>query len=267
MTELILNECIEKTQTESSLAKPYTYDEMNIELSEEFLMKLQCNAYYGTFDEDVVDYISKVLEMLDLIKIPNVDSHQESDYGNPPNTTTDSSFKPYLNAQEKDDIEKEMSSLVKGNIDSSSNFEGIAAIVNKIDSLGHDMKKIKENVHAIQVGCQTCEGAHLDKEFPLNEEVMSVEEVEYGEFGCSSPFSNGAKYHVGMPVYYKGIENHPSFGEKRPSLEELMNKHLKVSTRRSAEMEEWVKKLQENSEINTQNQSDFLKIWKPKSSS
>ncbi|GKD84048.1 hypothetical protein Tco_1350887 [Tanacetum coccineum] len=32
---------------------------------------------------------------------------KESDYGNPPNTTTDSSFKPYLNAQEKYDIEKE----------------------------------------------------------------------------------------------------------------------------------------------------------------
>ncbi|GKE24360.1 hypothetical protein Tco_1435872 [Tanacetum coccineum] len=32
---------------------------------------------------------------------------EESNYGNPPNTTTDSSFKPYLNAQEKDDIEKE----------------------------------------------------------------------------------------------------------------------------------------------------------------
>ncbi|GJY39608.1 hypothetical protein Tco_0425972 [Tanacetum coccineum] len=32
---------------------------------------------------------------------------EESDYGNPPNNTTDSSFKPYLNAQEKNDIKKE----------------------------------------------------------------------------------------------------------------------------------------------------------------
>ncbi|GKD00310.1 hypothetical protein Tco_1170584 [Tanacetum coccineum] len=32
---------------------------------------------------------------------------EESDYVNPHNTTTDSSFKPYLNAQEKDDVEKE----------------------------------------------------------------------------------------------------------------------------------------------------------------
>ncbi|GJV57800.1 hypothetical protein Tco_1458805 [Tanacetum coccineum] len=50
------------------------------------------------------------------------------------------------------------------NIESSSNSEGIAAIVSKLDNLGRDMKKLKENVHAIQVGCQNCGGAHLDKD-------------------------------------------------------------------------------------------------------
>nr|GEU53868.1 hypothetical protein [Tanacetum cinerariifolium] len=67
---------MEKAQTESSLVKPNTDDDMNIELSKEFLMELRRNAYYRTFDEDVVDHIAKVLEMLDLIKIPNVDSHR-----------------------------------------------------------------------------------------------------------------------------------------------------------------------------------------------
>ncbi|GJW97015.1 hypothetical protein Tco_0178823 [Tanacetum coccineum] len=128
-------------------------------------------------------------------------------------------------------------------IDSSSNSEGIAAIFNKLDSLGHDIKKLKENVHAIQVGCQACEGAHLDKDCPLNEEVKSIEEVKYGEFGRSLPFCNGAKYRVGPPRYYMRIDNRPSFGERRTSLEELMNKHLEESTRRRAEMDEWVKKL------------------------
>ncbi|GJY13469.1 hypothetical protein Tco_0382778 [Tanacetum coccineum] len=76
MTELILKECKEKTQAESSLAKPNTDDVMNIELSKEFLMELQSNVYHGMFDKDVVDHIAKVLEILDLIKIPYVDSHQ-----------------------------------------------------------------------------------------------------------------------------------------------------------------------------------------------
>ncbi|GJY53019.1 hypothetical protein Tco_0444683 [Tanacetum coccineum] len=43
------------------------------------------------------------------------------------------------------------------NIDSgNNNSKGIAAIVSKLDSLDRDMKKLKENVHAIQVECQTC---------------------------------------------------------------------------------------------------------------
>ncbi|GKF50732.1 hypothetical protein Tco_0147199, partial [Tanacetum coccineum] len=56
-----------------------------------------------------------------------------------------------------------------------SSSEGIAAIVNKLENLGRDIKKLKENVHAIKVGCQTCEGAHLDKDCPLNEEVKGME--------------------------------------------------------------------------------------------
>ncbi|GJX67339.1 reverse transcriptase domain-containing protein [Tanacetum coccineum] len=102
-------------------------------------------------------------------------------------------------------------------------------------------------------------GSHLDNECSLNEEVKSIKEVKYGEFGHSSPFSNGAKYHVGPPGYYTRVDNRPPFGEKRPSLEELMNKHLEESTRRRDGMEEWVKKLQENTKINTRNQSASLK--------
>ncbi|GKF81220.1 hypothetical protein Tco_0239822, partial [Tanacetum coccineum] len=36
---------------------------------------------------------------------------------------------------------------------SSSNSKGIVAIVSKLDSRGQDMKKLKENVQVIQVGC------------------------------------------------------------------------------------------------------------------
>ncbi|GJT02758.1 hypothetical protein Tco_0823927 [Tanacetum coccineum] len=129
------------------------------------------------------------------------------------------------------------------NIESSSNSEGIVAIVNKLENLGRDIKKLRENVYAIQIGCQNCKGAHLDKDCPLKEEVKSIKEAKYGEFGRPSPFSNGAKYRVGPPRYYTRMDNRLPFGEKRPSLEELMNKHLEESTQRRTEMEEWVKKL------------------------
>ncbi|GKC15461.1 hypothetical protein Tco_1012243 [Tanacetum coccineum] len=35
------------------------------------------------------------------------------------------------------------------NIESSSSNDGLAALVNKLDNLGRDMKKLKESVHAI----------------------------------------------------------------------------------------------------------------------
>ncbi|GKE06116.1 hypothetical protein Tco_1398134 [Tanacetum coccineum] len=174
MMKPILNERMEKVQKRSSLAKPITNDEMNIKLSEEFLMKLRSNAYYRTFDEDVVDHIAKVFPLSladdarqwwidegdgkittwkELVEkffykfyplshngedelleeesgwndtksiihswinenwnnelmndiVSSDEEWEESDYGNPPNTTTDSSFKPCLNTQEKDDIKK-----------------------------------------------------------------------------------------------------------------------------------------------------------------
>ncbi|GKB30660.1 hypothetical protein Tco_0870061 [Tanacetum coccineum] len=95
---------------------------------------------------------------------------------------------------------------------------GIAAITNKMDNLGIDMKKPKENVKAIQVGCENC-----------------------------------------PPGYYTRVDNRLPFSEKKPSLKELMNKHIVESTRKRAEMEEWMKKLQESTKLNTRNQNASLK--------
>ncbi|GJY35605.1 hypothetical protein Tco_0420983 [Tanacetum coccineum] len=107
------------------------------------------------------------------------------------------------------------------NIRSSINKDGLAALVNKLDNLGRDMKKLKESVHVIQVRCQIYKGPHLDKDYPLNEEVTQVEKVRYGEFRRTSPFdkNNGGKFHVGPPGYYTKIDNRPPYGEKRQILE------------------------------------------------
>ncbi|GJS28355.1 hypothetical protein Tco_0488975 [Tanacetum coccineum] len=131
------------------------------------------------------------------------------------------------------------------NVSSNSNTDGIDAIISKLDNLGRNMKKLKENVHAIQVGCQICGGPHLDNECPLNEEVEKLEEVKYGEFRHFASFNgnNRAKFHVGPLGYHTCTDNRPTYGEKRLSLEELMNKHQEESTRRSAQMDEWIKKL------------------------
>ncbi|GJW63140.1 hypothetical protein Tco_0115024 [Tanacetum coccineum] len=52
------------------------YNDINIELSKEFLVELRKNIYHRMYNEDVVDHIVMVLKMVDLIYIPGMDSHQ-----------------------------------------------------------------------------------------------------------------------------------------------------------------------------------------------
>ncbi|GKE96770.1 hypothetical protein Tco_1581625, partial [Tanacetum coccineum] len=74
MAELISKEYIVNAQNESYLS--ITSNNINMELSNEFLVKLQKSAYHGWIDEDMMDHIAKALEMIDLIYIPGVDSYQ-----------------------------------------------------------------------------------------------------------------------------------------------------------------------------------------------
>ncbi|GJR92485.1 hypothetical protein Tco_0264659 [Tanacetum coccineum] len=51
-------------------------NDIKIKLNKEFLVELRKNIYHGTYNEDVVDHIAKLLKMVDLIYVPGVDSHQ-----------------------------------------------------------------------------------------------------------------------------------------------------------------------------------------------
>ncbi|GJW33484.1 hypothetical protein Tco_0053516 [Tanacetum coccineum] len=143
---------------------------------------------------------------------------------------------------------------------SNGRSDGIASITSKLDSLGRDMKKLKKNVYAIQVGCEICKGAHLDKDCPLNKEVKGVEEVKYGEVGMTFPNKggNGTRYHMGPSGYYTRAENRPSFGEIRTSLEETINNYLEESAKKQAEHDEWLKKFQENTKRNLKHHDDIV---------
>ncbi|GJR49329.1 hypothetical protein Tco_1399850 [Tanacetum coccineum] len=74
MAEPILNKSMEEAQSESYLS--ITSNDIKINLSKEFLEELQNNTYHGWIDEDVIDHIAKVLEIVDLIRVPGTDSHQ-----------------------------------------------------------------------------------------------------------------------------------------------------------------------------------------------
>ncbi|GKE50963.1 hypothetical protein Tco_1486119 [Tanacetum coccineum] len=120
------------------------------------------------------------------------------------------------------------------------------------------MKKLKENGHAIQVRCQTCKGAHLDKECPLNEEVKSMEEVKYGEFGRTFPNNNrnDGRFNRGISRY----DSHdlPSSVERRPSLAEIINKYMNEVAKRHAEQDKWLKKFYQNTKTNHENHDKII---------
>ncbi|GKB79332.1 hypothetical protein Tco_0946227, partial [Tanacetum coccineum] len=120
---------------------------------------------------------------------------------------------------------------------------------------------LKENVHAIQVGCQICEGPHLNKECPLYEEVKQMEEAKYGEFRPPAPFntSNGAKYRVGPPGYYTRTNDQTPFGGKRPNVVETINKYMEEAAKRQAEQDEWLKTFYQNTENNRINHDKIIR--------
>ncbi|GKC56817.1 hypothetical protein Tco_1084415 [Tanacetum coccineum] len=113
------------------------------------------------------------------------------------------------------------------NISSSNNADGLGAIVSKLDNLGRDMKKLKENVH--------------------------LEEVKYGEFMRSAPFnrSNRAKFRVEAQIEQLTKELHSRTTNVTPSSstekckvvnDDHETQHRPISSRKLNNKEGWMTK-------------------------
>ncbi|GJZ85840.1 hypothetical protein Tco_0651179 [Tanacetum coccineum] len=59
-----------------NLVEPKTNNDVKIGISKELLKELRNNAYNGTEANDAADNIARFLQILDLVKIPNVDPEQ-----------------------------------------------------------------------------------------------------------------------------------------------------------------------------------------------
>ncbi|GKA93385.1 hypothetical protein Tco_0815371 [Tanacetum coccineum] len=57
-------------------AEPKSDSDVKIELSTELIMQLRNNAYDGTETNDAVDHITRFLQIIDLVKAPNVNIEQ-----------------------------------------------------------------------------------------------------------------------------------------------------------------------------------------------
>ncbi|GJY78975.1 hypothetical protein Tco_0484776 [Tanacetum coccineum] len=127
------------------------------------------------------------------------------------------------------------------NVSSSSNSEGITVIVSKLDSLGRDMKKLKEDVHAIQVGIYTnLEGGGILKE-------NCILGIRSGIFG-----------------YGSRTDDQPSSGERKSSLTKIINKYMEEAAKRHVEQDKWLRKFYLNTKTNQENHDKIIQGLKTK---
>ncbi|GJZ70904.1 hypothetical protein Tco_0634755 [Tanacetum coccineum] len=239
------------------VVKPKIGGNVNFKIKSQFMRELREDTFSGNKDKDAHDHIDRVLNIVGLFNIPGVSkdavmlrvfpftftgaakrwtAKQLEDIHNFKQEGDESLYQAIMTYYTSALLTTSI--VIKRNIGSSSSNDGLAALVNKLDNLGRDMKKLKESVHAIQVGCQICEGPHLDKDCPLNEEVKQVEEeVRYGEFGRTTPFNgnNGG----------------------RQFLVETIKKYIEEASMRQTKQDEWLQTFCHNLE-KSQNHHDEI---------
>ncbi|GJT58919.1 reverse transcriptase domain-containing protein [Tanacetum coccineum] len=84
-------------------------------------------------------------------------------------------------------------------------------------------------------------GPHLDKDYPLNEEVKQVKEVRYGELGRTMPFNRN---NGGGQI-----------------LAETIKKYIKEASMRQVKQDEWVTTLANEAVTKTDKNKDFKEIF------
>ncbi|GJZ01353.1 zinc knuckle CX2CX4HX4C containing protein [Tanacetum coccineum] len=168
------------------VVKPKIEGNVNFEIKSQFMRELREDTFSGNKDKDVHDHI---------------------DQGPIPGMTPAQALTAIQTMA--DHSQKWHDVTTSKNIRSSSSNDRLAALVNKLENLGRDMKKLKESVHAIQVGCQICKGPHLDKDCPINEKVIQVKEEAVTKTDknedCKAIFTiDGAPLYT--PFYYSPKE-------------------------------------------------------------
>ncbi|GKD52492.1 hypothetical protein Tco_1281468, partial [Tanacetum coccineum] len=162
---------------------------VNFKIKSQFMRELREDTFSRNKNKDVHDHIDRVLSFIGAAK--RWTAKQLEDIHNFKQEGDESLYQAwewyndllYKCPTHDINIHQKHDETMSWSIRSNSNNDGLAAIVSNLDNLRRDMKKLKENVHAIQVGCQICEGPRLEKDCPLSEEIKKVEEVKYEEFG------------------------------------------------------------------------------------
>ncbi|GJY94797.1 hypothetical protein Tco_0511158 [Tanacetum coccineum] len=187
------------------VVKPEIRGNVNFEIKSQFMRELREDTFSGNKNEDAHDRIDRFLSIVGLFNIPRV--------------SKDAVMLRVFPFTFIGAAKRWVDRLALGTI----NTLGISSkrpLSKGTNILRKDTAQALTAISTI-VGCQICEGPHLNKDCPLNEEVKQVEDVRYGEFVRTMPFNenNEGKFRVGPPGFYTKIDNRPPYGERRQSLE------------------------------------------------
>ena len=91
---------------------------------------------------------------------------------------------------------------------SSMESDEMAALGVKMDSFGRQIEKIVKDIHAIKVGCESCNGPHLTKDCP-----MTMEEIEQAAFLNQRPgnFQPGGRNNFDNNNNFRNYNNNKIF--------------------------------------------------------
>ncbi|GJR38883.1 zinc knuckle CX2CX4HX4C containing protein [Tanacetum coccineum] len=155
--------------------------------------------------------------------------------------------------------------------DAHNHIDRVLSIVGLFNILGVDAKRWVDKLAPGTINTwDLLKKAFIQRYCPPSMTAKQLEDIHnFKQEGAKSLYQAWKRYNDLLykspthdinrpPGYYTKIDNRLPYGEKRQSLEELLAKHQEESARRSTEMEVWIKKLQENVEINTRNQSASL---------
>ncbi|GKD22367.1 hypothetical protein Tco_1224070 [Tanacetum coccineum] len=193
------------------IVKPNTDGDVKFEINGNFIRELRRKLFKGTDDEDTHEHVRRVLEIAELFQFPGV-THDAVMLKVFPVTLSGSAlrWKNWLfvglittwDLLEKIfytglDIPSRIRLDSKGFIPLMSPAQAIKSIQVMVDhshnwydeattresinnsSDNIDMKKLKENIHVIQVSRKSCEGAHPTNDCPLTKENNVVEQSKY----------------------------------------------------------------------------------------
>nr|GEW53408.1 retrotransposon protein [Tanacetum cinerariifolium] len=206
----------------SGVTRPTINQDTPFELKGQFLKELRNNTFSGSEHEDANEHIEKVLKIVDLFHILKVTQDQimlrafpvsltgevilfyngldvptrqilDSKGAIPSKTAADAK----IAIQEMVEYSQKWHNGTSSRTQSTETSDGLAAIQAQLKNPGREIKKVNEKSYVTQVRCELCKGTHYTKDCPQKEEVNTLKEAYYTQFGA--PYQPRGQYRAAGP--------------------------------------------------------------------